>query len=72
MTFNNENNYDAYSKLFLSHDTTPIIKTGAPESNGVDLARSLVFYVVFLNCCWSFCPLPFSPYVVCSFSMYGL
>ena len=55
MTFNNENNSDAYSKVFSSRDTTPIIKTGAPESSsspfysGVVLARTSVFYVVFFR-----------------------
>ena len=49
--------------------------SGAPEFtpgfSGVRVARSLVLYVCFVDCCLSFCAFSFGHYVVCSSSMYG-
>ena len=39
--------------------------------NGFRVARSLVLYVCFVDCCLSFCTFPFGHCVVCSSSIYG-
>ena len=64
-----------YLRLVIQRYKITLIPSGEPEFtpdfSGIRVARSLLFCVIFVDSCLSFCPFSFGHCVVCPSSIYG-